>query len=498
MRAGNPLAPGTDHSFTGATVTANSDPPSRPPARDRTRPEPFSVEPLSTVRRSELIGAVSYALDMTEGQPPGHCLRSCLIGMTVTRSLALSSAERSDLYYTLLLKDAGCSSNAARLWELYGSDDRAIKSDFKTVDSQNLLPLARFVFRHAGTGESLSQKLKRVLFLSRYGETLATELVQTRCERGAEIARQLGFGEEVARGIFCLDEHWNGKGHPQGLSADRIPFGSRTALLSQVVDVFHHLGGRDRAIREIRSRSGTWFDPALVDLFLAESRDPDFWRALAPEGLEERVQALEPEETLLFIDDPMLDRIAEVFARIIDVKSPYTHGHSRRVGRFGEILGRSMGLAPDTTAWIRRGALLHDLGKLGISNAILDKPGKLTPEEWQEIRKHPLYTEQILGKIRIFGWLAKVAGNHHERPDGQGYPHCLDGEGILLETRIITTVDIFDALTAARPYRGPMPVDQALSLMEKEIDSALDARCFSALRACLPECLEESADPAGE
>ncbi len=448
-------------------------------------PRGATQESPGRVRLSEVIGAVSYALDLTEGQPPGHCLRSCLIGMRIAHPFNLGTGERSDLYYTLLLKDAGCSSNAARLWELYGSDDRGIKADFKTVDSQKLLPLARFVFRHAGNGETLARKLRRILFLSRFGETLATELVQTRCERGAEIARHLGFGEAVSRGIFSLDEHWNGKGRPQGLSGQKIPFGSRIALLAQVIDVFNHLGGPERAIREVKSRKGSWFDPELVESFLAFSNDPDLWNGLQDEGLQDRVQALEPSERLLPPDDQLLDRIAEVFARIIDAKSPYTHDHSRRVAHYGEVLGVSMGLSRDQTNWIRRGALLHDLGKLGISNAILDKPGKLDPEEWKEVRKHSLYTEEILRRIGIFYHLSKIAGNHHERLDGTGYPHRLTEEDILSETRVITTADIFDALTAARPYRGPMPVAQALDIMEREVGQAIDERCFRALRDCI-------------
>ena len=445
----------------------------------------FPQESPGRVRLSEVIGAVSYALDMTEGQPPGHCLRSCLIGMRIAHPFNLGTGERSDLYYTLLLKDAGCSSNAARLWELYGSDDRSIKADFKTVDSQQLLPLARFVFRHAGNGEPLASKLRRILFLSRFGEALATELVQTRCERGAEIARHLGFGEAVSRGIFSLDEHWNGKGRPQGLSGQKIPLGSRIALLAQVIDVFNHLGGPERAIREVKSRKGSWFDPELVESFLAFSNYPDLWKGLLDEGLQERVQALEPSERFLSPDDHLLDRMAEVFARIIDAKSPYTHDHSRRVAHYGEVLGISMGLSRDQTNWIRRGALLHDLGKLGISNSILDKPGKLDPDEWKEMRKHSLYTEEILRRIGIFFRLSKIAGNHHERLDGAGYPHRLTEEEILSETRVITTADIFDALTAARPYRGPMPVAQALDIMEREVGQGIDERCFRALRDCI-------------
>ncbi len=462
-------------------------------------PDPSSRDPLPrhhnghnqpngpSVHLSEVIGAVSFALDLTEGQPPGHCLRSCLIGMRLASSFNLGRQERSDLYYTLLLKDAGCSSNAARLWELYGTDDRLVKSDFKTVDSQRLLPLARFVFRHAGTGEPLTKKLKRVLFLSRFGDTLATELIQTRCERGAEIARHLGFGKTVSEGIFSLDEHWNGKGRPQGLSGHKIPFGSRVALLAQVIDVFHHLGGPEQALSEVVQRKGIWFDPELVNAFLKFSSDPEFWGSLKEEGLQERVQKLEPEEILLSLDSDLIDRISEVFARIIDAKSPYTHDHSRRVAHYGEHLGQSMGLSGSATQWIRRGALLHDLGKLGISNAILDKPGKLEPGEWAEMRKHSLYTEEILRRIRIFSHLSKIAGNHHEKLDGTGYPHQLSEEEILLETRVITTADIFDALTAARPYRGPLPYDKAIEIMEREVGLAIDDKCFKALKEYHPD-----------
>lgn len=441
----------------------------------------------SSVHLSEVIGAISFALDLTEGQPPGHCLRSCLIGMRLAHSFNLDQQERSDLYYTILLKDAGCSSNAARLWDLYGSDDRQIKSDFKTVDSQRLIPLARFVFRHAGRGEPLTKKLKRLLLLSRFGDTLATELVQTRCERGAEIAGHLGFGKRVSEGIYSLDEHWNGKGRPQRLSGDRIPFGSRIALLSQVIDVFHHLGGPDRAIGEVVRRKGSWFDPEMVDAFLTFSSDPAFWNSLKEEGLQERVERLEPEEILLSMDSDLIDRISEVFARIIDNKSPYTHDHSRRVAYYGEHLGKAMGLSESATQWIRRGALLHDLGKLGISNAILDKPGKLDQQEWDEMRKHSLYTEEILRRIRICSHLSKIAGNHHEKLNGSGYPHKISEEEILCETRVITTSDIFDALTAARPYRGPIPPSKAMEIMEREVGLAIDDKCFKALKECLPD-----------
>jgi HD-GYP domain-containing protein (c-di-GMP phosphodiesterase class II) len=134
--------------------------------------------------------------------------------------------------------------------------------------------------------------------------------------------------------------------------------------------------------------------------------------------------------------------------------------------------------------WLHRGALLHDIGKLGVSNAILDKPGALDAGEWEAVKKHARFTEDILVRVRVFDQLAAIAGAHHERLDGKGYPKCLAGEAIALETRIITVADIFDAITAARPYRGAIPVEQALELMERDRDSAIDGG--------LPGCTEET------
>lgn len=436
--------------------------------------------------QSEVITALSYALDLTEGQPPGHCLRACWIGMHVGQTLGLAPAALSDLFYTLLLKDTGCSSNAARLWELYGGDELRTKQDFKLVDSQSLLQLASFVLRHAGPGEAVRTRIKRLINLYRNGEALATELVHTRCERGADIVRRLGFGAAVSESIFCLDEHWNGQGRPSGLAGEAIPLASRIALLSQVVDVFYAVGGEAAAISQVRRRSGSWFEPRICRAFLKLAADPVFWSGLRQEEIEQRVMRLEPTAHAITVDEERLDSIAEAFAGIIDAKSAFTYGHSQRVARFADAVARELGLSEQRRRWLYRGALLHDLGKLGVSNAILDKPGALDAQEWEAVKRHASYTEEILMRVRIFRELAPVAGAHHERPDGTGYPKRLAGEAISLETRIITVADIFDAITAARPYRGPMPLEQALALMERERGTAIDSRCLDALKKTAP------------
>ena len=445
----------------------------------------------SELRLSELIGALSYALDITEGQPPGHCVRCCLIGMRIGRALGLPERARFELYYTLLLKDLGCSSNAARICQLYATDDLTFKRDLKSMNG-SLPQVVRFVLGHTGLGVGLLERFKIILGSIQTREDCAQELTLTRCQRGASIARRLRFDERVSAGIHSLDEHWNGHGQPQHLAGEEIPVYSRIALLAQIVDVFNTSGGPETALAEARERSGTWLDPALVAALERIGPRDELWETLRSPDLSRLVFEEEPARFSFAIDDAYLDEIAAAFGEVVDSKSPYTAGHSGRVGLYSDLIAAELGVDPDRRRWLLRGALLHDVGKLGVSNAILDKPGKLDAAEWDAVRKHPTYTEEILSRIPQFAELAVVAGAHHERLDGKGYPRGLGAEQIARETRIITTADIFDAITAARPYRGAVPVPKTLEIMAESVGTALDPECFAALRRVV-ELLEARA-----
>ena len=436
---------------------------------------------VGSLRLSALIGALSHALDITEGQPKGHCVRACWIGMHIGRKIGLAERELWELYYTLLLKDLGCSSNAARICELYLSDDLQFKRDFKTV-GDSLPQMLRFVFTHTGMTVGFSERLRGIVNIMRNGPQIAQELIQTRCQRGADIARQLRFPEAVADGIHSLDEHWNGRGKPQKLSGEAIPLYARIALLAQVIDVFHTADGPAAALNEARHRAGQWFDPALVRAFEQAAAAPAFWATLGSEGIDSAVQALEPGAHEVKLDDDYLDDIAAAFGQVVDSKSPFTSGHSERVAHYVDGIAKTLGMAEPRRRWLKRGALLHDVGKLGVSNAVLDKPGKLDDAEWVVVRHHAAHTEAILSRIGAFGELARMAGAHHERLDGGGYPRGLSGDQISLETRIITTADIFDAISADRPYRGAIPVPKTLEIMAETVGTAIDPLCFEALK----------------
>ncbi|KAB2926129.1 MAG: HD-GYP domain-containing protein [Dechloromonas sp.] len=440
--------------------------------------------PAEGLQLAELISALSHALDITEGQPPGHCVRCCWIGMHIGRQIGLDDSALWDLYYTLLLKDLGCSSNAARICELYLTDDLSFKRDFKTV-GDSLPQVLNFVLKHTGLKAGLAERLRSVLTIFRDGSEIAHELIATRCQRGAEIARLLRFPERVAAGIYSLDEHFNGQGKPDGLAGEAIPLAARIALLAQVVDVFHTAGGALAALDEIRQRAGNWFDPQLVVAFEQVAQEDAFWAMLASPQVDAAILALEPASHVVDLDDDYLDDIAAAFGQVVDSKSPYTSGHSARVALYTDLIAESLGISPERRRWLKRGALLHDVGKLGVSNSVLDKPGKLDADEWAAVQAHAAYTEAILSRIGAFAELARVSAAHHERLDGKGYPRGLKADEICLETRIITTADIFDAITAERPYRGAIPIPRTLEMMAENLGTAIDERCFDALKQAL-------------
>ena len=446
----------------------------------------FAVTVGHSLTLAELMAALSHALDITEGQPRGHCVRCCWIGMHIGRMIGLDEDALWELYYTLLLKDLGCSSNAARICELYLTDDLAFKRDFKHIGTSSTQVIS-FVLSHTGLHSGLSERFKTLFHLFRNGEDIGRELFETRCQRGAEIARKLRFSEGVAKGILHLDEHWNGGGKPSKLSGRAISPFARIALIAQVADVFFINDGKDAAIEEVRRRSGTWFDPDMVAAFESAAASKAFWLTLSSPAIEHEVFSLEPARHTVALDDDYLDDIAAGFGHVVDSKSPYTAGHSERVALYTDMLARTLGLPHTRRRWLKRAALLHDLGKLGVSNSILDKPGKLNEDEWAAVQKHAAYTTQILSRIGAFSELADVAGAHHERLDGKGYPNGWSAERIALETRIITTADIFDAITAERPYRGAIPVQRALQMMEESVDTAIDRNCLEALKLALVE-----------
>ena len=328
-------------------------------------------------------------------------------------------------------RTSAAPANAARICELYLADDISFKRDFKTIDG-SLSSALRFVFRKTGLESGLSERIRAIVNILQNGGEISRSLIETRCHRGADIAAQMRFSDAVQDGIRSLDEHWDGSGKPEGLKGDQIPLIARITLMAQVIDVFHTENGAEAALSEIEARSGAWFDPALVSAFVTAQADPEFWAMLTSPDIESCVFAMKPALQSEPVDEDYLDDIATAFSDVVDAKSPFTADHFQPGHALQtDMIAEEMGLSPAHRRWLRRAALLHDLGKLGVSNQVLDKPGKPDDDEWTSIRRHPAQSEAILRRVHAFQDIAPVAAAHHERIDGKGYPYGLQGCGDL-------------------------------------------------------------------
>jgi HD-GYP domain-containing protein (c-di-GMP phosphodiesterase class II) len=442
---------------------------------------PLPPPRVDRVGLSEVLSSLSRALDVTEGQPPGHTLRACAIGMRLAREVGVPAQDQAALYYALLLKDAGCSSNAAKMAALFGSADQVVKFRMKFPDWDRRLGLALETARNVGAGGSLATRVRHFLEIARTPD-MTRDLIRIRCERGAELVSGLGFPAATAEAVRHLDEHWNGRGHPLGLAGEAIPLLARIACLAQTVEIFHGALGRAAAMAVARERRGTWFDPALADRVLDWAGDRAWWKALRSPDLEARVVSDEPGGQAREVGPAELDAICAAFAEIIDAKSPFTYRHSAGVAAYARAIVAGQGMGPDAERRIHRAGLLHDVGKLGVSSRTLDKNGPLDAAERAEIERHPSLTWQILSPVAAFGDFAWIAALHHEKLDGSGYPWRFTGAQLDDESRALAVADVYEALTADRPYRAGMTPAAAFDILGRDAGPRLCARAVEALR----------------
>jgi putative nucleotidyltransferase with HDIG domain len=441
-----------------------------------------------SISLSEIISALSYALDLTEGAVHGHALRSCLLGMRIAEEARLPADQTSGLYFALLLKDVGCSSNAGRLCEIVGGDDRVIKAGVKFEDwtkphKPNLQTL-KLLWKNVLPNSGATAKVARILHIGLTQHRNNQEMISLRCDRGASIVAKLGMGDLAAEAVRSLDEHWDGSGYPDSVKGEQIPLLARICAIAQHLDIFSAGRGTQNAIDTLKERSGTWFDPQLVRIALSLHRRGTLWTSCSPGDHEEntRQAVLDLDaDTQQKLEPDQIDQICEAFADVVDAKSHFTFRHSVGVADAALGIAETMGLPADRVQLVRRAALLHDIGKLSISNTILDKSTPLTESEWKAVHQHPRITRLILERVRSFREIAVIASEHHEKLDGSGYPDRLTARDLSLESRIIAVADIFGALSEDRPYRPGLKLENVLSIMKKFVPRQLDADCFDAL-----------------
>ncbi len=445
------------------------------PARS-SRPAP------ERLRVAEVVSALSHSLDLTTGQPIGHSVRTCILGMRIAAEIGLSFETQSALYYALLLKDCGCSANASKTFHALGSDDIKAKRDVKTTDWTRMSwETVQYALSHVAPGKPFLERSRALFALAVNSKRHTKEVTKIRCERGSMLARLMGLPEATAEGILNLDEHWDGQGNPVGLRRTEIPVLSRIMLLAQTLEVFFASQSADAALDVIGQRSRKWFDPHLVKAARSLAARGALWTGVAGDEAFTVALNMEPQEKTMAKGDTTMDSICVAFANIVDAKSPFTFNHSSGVANAAVAIARTLQLSRERVVFIRHAALLHDLGKLSVSNAILEKPGKPDDAEWAAIRLHPFYTWKILQGISSFDEMSEVAASHHEKLNGKGYFRGFGADQLSLESRILAVADIFDALSAKRPYRDSLPLETVFEIMHKDAPHAIDATCLKAL-----------------
>jgi HD-GYP domain-containing protein (c-di-GMP phosphodiesterase class II) len=430
------------------------------------------------LRLADVLAALSVATDLGMGHEPEKAVRACLLATELARAADLRDIDVRDVYYTTLLQHLGCTAPAHELAQLAGDEHRFLATAEGTDDStlRGSLELLGLVGR--GTGARRPVHLARMLAAGKGG---AAAIMRSTCEVGSRMAERLRLGDNVSRSLNESTEVWNGEGGAHGHAGDEIPLPARFALLATQVVLFDRVGGPDAATAMVRDRAGRWFDPDVVAVY--DRVGPDLLRRFADVDVWDEVLDAEPTPHRC-VPATRLDEVARVFGDMVDLKTPFTLGHSAGVADLAAAAAASLGLGPEQVTTVRRAALLHDLGRVAVPSGVWELPRALTTSQWEQVRLHPYHTERILDRSGELAPLARVAGMHHERLDGSGYHHRVGGAAIPLEARLLAAADVFQAMTQDRPHRPRRPPDQAAAQLETDAgDGGLDVECIRAVVA---------------
>jgi HD-GYP domain-containing protein (c-di-GMP phosphodiesterase class II) len=308
---------------------------------------------------------------------------------------------------------------------------------------------------------------------------LAT-MIHSHCTSAAALARHLGLGPDVEATLAHTFERYDGGGLPAGASGEDLPIEMRVAQLADVAEVHQRMYGVPGAVAMARSRRGGHLDPAVVDAFLT---DPEALFPAAGDDPWDRALAIAPDsETRL--DEARLDDLLTAIGDFVDLKCPFTLGHSRNVAALAEAAAVQLGLAAADVAACRRAGHLHDVGRIGVSNQVWSKPAGLTGAEWERVRMHPYLTDRVLTRIPGLAQVAAIARVHHEHLDGSGYPLGLTGAALGRPERLLAAAVAYQSALEPRPYREThSPEEAAARLQDRVTRGALDADCVEAVLA---------------
>jgi HD-GYP domain-containing protein (c-di-GMP phosphodiesterase class II) len=433
----------------------------------------------SELRTAELVASLSLAMDLGMGQPMEHAQSSCLLGLRLADDLGLDKPDRAVLYYVCLLAWIGCHGDSYEMASLFGDDIAAragvYEYDLVGFDSW------RYLARHVGAGRSRLGRARAFGSFAVSGWRTVEEFDGTHCAAAGDFALRLGLDPAIRDALQHSFERWDGKGGPAGIRGEELALSARIVQLVDFAVAWHRLAGVEGAVEAARERRGGQLDPGLVDRFcaLAPVVLPELDATPTWDTLIDAEPALRPT-----LDAEELDAALEAVADFADLKSPYFTGHSRGVAALVDEAAPRYGLPNGEAVKVRRAALLQDIGRLGVSNAIWDKPGPLSQTELERVRLHPYFVERMFARPALLAELGALAGMHHERCDGFGYPRGLPGSALPASAKLLAAADCYQALIEPRPHRPARSPAEAEGELRLEVRSGrLDGEAVNAVLA---------------
>ena len=413
------------------------------------------------VRLAEIMMVLSCATDLGMGQSMGWGLRGCLLAVNFAKALKVDRSQQRDVFYLSLLHYIGCTTDTHRVAEFFGNDLKVMRyfalQHMGDLPSSLQLPSPPTVIKEPVSGWSKDSNIER-------------------CETAIKLAQWCGFWSEIVTGLWQLFERWDGRGLPDGLAGEAISLPVRIVQIAQDAETFYRIGGVDMAVEVVKQRSNTGYDPQLAAAFCFQA--PTLFESLS-DATTKTVLDAEPLPTQILIGK-RLERALEAIADFVDLKSPYTVGHSRGVAKIAEATAKQLGLEANVIATIRLTALIQDLGRISVANNIWDKPGSLTDNEWEQVYLHTYYTERIISKSEVLRPLGTLAVLHHERLDGSGYHRALPASMLSIAARILAVADTYQAMTEPRPYRLPLKPSKIAETLQQEALNGLDLEVVNA------------------
>jgi HD-GYP domain-containing protein (c-di-GMP phosphodiesterase class II) len=416
------------------------------------------------VRLAELVAALSLGIDLGFGQPMEHVLRQCLIALRLAEGIGLDEQQRAVVYYTALLVNVGCHSDAHEQAKWFGDDIgvKAIKYDHEPRS----LAMSFAGMRFLGAGHPPLHRFRLGLEFVLSGHREVDGMIEHHASIARTLGEQLELESDVIEALGAAYERWDGRGWPGELKGEDVPIAARVAQVAEYIEVAGRVGGVEAARQLAREWRGAQFDPSLAALIEAEAEV--ILSGLDSVGTWDAVIAAEPALAVVLSGD-RFDTALLAIANFVDLKSPYFLGHARAVAELAAEAGARLGLSEGELRTLRRAGLAHDLGRLGISNAIWDKPGALGTGEWERVRLHPYLTERMLRQSETLAPMAAIAVQHREFLDGSGYPRGLSGAAISRAARILGAADAYQAMREPRPHRDALSADVAASELRADV-----------------------------